>query len=276
MSLDNGQQLITTGSILHLARIDPVTGLVGAARDVGTVTVLNPNVSSTSIRLFDSRGGKRVLIAERNTEFNETYEVTCSNITPENLAYLFGAQSVGAYTQAATALTGVTHTMFPNSVLHLHDNSGNYMYDIASIQTVKAGATTLTLNGGLGPDVYYDANTLKMGYIKLGSNVALLAAGVSGTVDFTPNAISGNRFFNPQTAGVAKAEAWIYWTADGYQTLYLRDKLTVNINPASPELRDADFSNIKFNLSVVSNTATPSSPAGRFLMPVGGVPNFTF
>jgi hypothetical protein len=272
MSLENGQQLITTGSVLHLARIDPTTGIVGPARDVGTVQVLNPNVSSTSIRLFDSRGGKRVLIAERNTEFSETYEITCSNITPENLALLFGASSVSEYTQAATPLTGIDHTVYPNSVVHLHDASGNYMYDIASIQQVKVGGTTLTA----GTDYIVDANNLKMGFFKMNAPASVTAGGVMADIDFTPNAITGKRTFNPQTAGVASCEAWVYWTADGYDTLYLRDHLTVNINPASPELRDADFSSIKFNLSVVSNSATPARPAGRFVMPKGGLPPFTF
>jgi hypothetical protein len=276
--LDQNQQLIVTGSILHLARVDPITALVGAARDVGTITVLNPNTAVQDINLFDSRGGTRIRIARRVTEFTETYEVTCSNMTPDNLAYVFGADAVTTYTQSATPLTGVAHTGWAESVLWLHDASGNYLYDIASVENVKVGATTLVA----GTDYVADPTMLKCGYIRLktpSGGGALAVPGATGTaitVSFTPNAVSGRRVFNPHTAGVAAAEARILWTSDGYGTVQVRDTLRVNISPAQPEFRDTDFSNLKFTMSVVSNNVTPSAPAGRFLMPVGGLPTFSF
>lgn len=276
--LDQNQQLIVTGNILHLARVDPITGLVNAARDVGTVQVLNPNTGVQDINLFDSRGGTRNRIARRVTEFSETYEVTCSNMTPDNLAYVFGADAATTYTQSATPLTSIAHTGWAESVVWLHDASGNYLYDIASVESVKVGATTLVA----GTDYVADAVNLKMGFIRLKSpsgGGALAAPGATGTaitISFTPNAVTGRRVFNPQTAGVATVEGKIFWTSDGYQTLHIRDTFRANMSPSSPEFRDTDFSNLKFNLSIIGNNATPSQPAGRMVMPVGGLPTFSF
>jgi hypothetical protein len=264
--VENGQQLLVTGSVMHIARIDETTSpaTVGAARDVGTITVVNPAVAADKIELFDSRGGRRAKISERTLAINETAEVLCSNMTLENLAFTFGGDAVQAYTQSSTPLTGVNHNVFPDSILHLHDNSGNYLYNItavASIGTLVAGTDYTTT-----PEL------LKMGCVKIAAGVT---AGVMA-VAFTPGAITGQRYFNPQKAGSVKVELWLYWTADDWATLYLRDHVQATISPANPEFKDTDYSQMRFTLAIISNLANTSRPAGRFLNPIGTVPPKTF
>lgn len=274
---EDNQQLIVTGNILHVARID-AAGVVGPWRDVGTITVMNPAVAATSISLFDSRGGKRLRIASRVTEYAETYgDVSCSNMSIDNLAFTFGADAIIEYTQAATPLVDVVHRAFPDSILPLTDNSGNFLYDVASVQTISTQAIPAT---PLVAGVHYDANPnfLRMGYVKMLPAAPLAAGGENVLVDFTPNAIAGRRVFNPHTAGVAKVEARIFWTSDDYKTLQVRDHFQAEITPANPEFRDTDFSNMKFNIAVLSTQKVAGRPAGRFIMPVseGGLPNRTY
>jgi hypothetical protein len=266
--LEGNQQLLVSGSILHVAKVDPATNIAQAARDIGTITVLNPNTSVQDISLFDSRGGTRTQISRRVTQFGEAYEVSFNNMTPENLAYIFGADSVTEYAQTATPITGVSHLVFKDSILHLKDNSGNYIYNVASVQSIG----TLVAN----TDYIADPNLLKMGCVRITTAPVIAAAGAAMNVAFTPTAVSGRRTFNPQTAGTALVEAWVYWTSDGYQTIQVRDHFRATITPAQPEYRDENYSAGRFTLQVINDNTTPSRPAGRWIMPVGSVPNFTF
>lgn len=267
--IENGQQLITTGSILHLARIDEtvIPAVTGPARDVGTVTVVNPTVASDAIELFDARGGRRSRISRRVLNVNETAEIMCANMSLDNLLYTFGADVVQTYTQSATPLVAVQHYAYPDSKLHLHDNSGNYLYDIASIQSIGTLVN--------GTDYVVTPEGLKMGYVTILPTASLAAGGANVNVSFTPNAISGARWFAPQKQPTAKCEAWIYWTSDDYKTIYLRDHVQVFVSPANPEFSETDFSKMRFTISVINNLANTTRPAGRFVHPVGTVPGRT-
>lgn len=269
--IENRQQLLVTGSILHLSRWTETDGVrtYGAQRDVGTITVVNPNSAATSIQLFDARGGTRREIARRITEYSETYEFTASNMSLDNLAAIFGAQAVTSYTQSGTAVVDQAgYTAFPNSVIHLKDASGNYLYNIASIQAVKVGVTTLVA----GTDYTVDPNWLKMGYFRINAPAGVVAAGTAITVSYTPTAITNElRVFNPHTAGVPNVEAWIYWTSDDYGTIMLRDHVDATLQPAALEFKDADFSSMRFTITIKSTPTVAGRPAGRFLQPVGGL-----
>lgn len=264
--IENGQQLIVSGSVMHIARIDETVtpAVVGAARDVGTITVVNPAVASDTIELFDSRSGRRTKIAQKTLSINETAEVLCSNMSLDNLAYTFGGDAVQAYTQSATPLTAIQHAVFPDSILHLHDNSGNYLYNITSVQSIGALVA--------GTDYIVTPELLKMGCVKIAATVT---AG-NMAVAFTPGAVTGARYFNPQKAGSAKVELWIYWPSDDWQTLYLRDHVQAILTPANPEFRDTDYSQMRFNLAIISNLANTSRPAGRFVHPLGAIAPKTF
>jgi hypothetical protein len=269
--VENGQQLLVSGSILHIARIDEsvVPAVVGPPRDVGTIEVLNPALASTTIQLFDARGGRRSKIAERAIDIAETAEILCSNMSLENLVYTFGADAVQTYSQSATPLVGVNHYVYPDSILHLHDNSGNYLYNIASIQSIG----TLVA----GTDYLVTPEGLKMGFVKMLPAAAIAAGGATLAVSFTPTAVtSAARWFAPQTSVSAKVEAWIYWTADDYGTLQLRDHVKATITPANPDFKSTDFSQMRFTLAIVSDLTNTTRPAGRFVQPIGALPPRTF
>jgi hypothetical protein len=267
--IENNQQLLVTGSILHLARIDEsvVPAVVGPARDVGTITVVNPGMASDAIELFDARGGRRSRISRRILNVNETAEVMCSNLSLDNLAFTFGADAVQTYTQSATPLTGVSHYVYPDSKLHLHDNSGNYLYPITSVQSIGTLVN--------GTDFVVTPEGLKMGYVTILPTSAVAAAGATLNVSFTPAAVSGARWFAPQKQPSAKCEAWIYWTSDDYQTVMLRDHVQVYVTPANAEFSETDYSKMRLNIAVISNLANTTRPAGRFVHPVGAIPNRT-
>lgn len=268
MAIENGQDLITTGSIVHLARIlDETTTprTMGPCRDLGTVNVINPDVGSDQIELFDSRSGLRVRTSQRVTQWNESYEVNCANMSLDNLAFIFGAQSVDTYSQAATPLTGITHTVFPDSILHLHDNSGNFFYNIASVQSIGSLVA--------GTDFTTTPEGLKMGYVYIKPAASgVSASGTNLAVAFTPTAISAaNRVFLPHKAGIAKCQAWVYWNAENYSDIRLRDTIDVNVTPAGAEFNDGDYSRIRLRLQVLSNPRNTTMPGGRYLKPVGSL-----
>lgn len=271
MSVVNNQQLLVSGSVLMVAPIDKsvVPNTVGAWRDVGTIQVANPNPGATKIQLKDARGGRLLLVDERNIEYTEAYEITCSNMSLENLIYIFGANAVQTFSQSATQQSSVAHTVFPDSYLRLHDASGNYFYNIASVQSIGSLV--------LGTDFTTNANDLKMGRVKILPGASgVSSSGTSLNVTFTPTAISGQRYFNPQTAGIAYVEIAIFWTSDDWTTIQLRDHVTATITPAQPEFKDSDYSSMKFNLSIVSDPTNAARPAGRVLQPIGAIPARTY
>lgn len=267
--IENGQQLITTGSILHLAKIDEsvVPSVVGPARDVGTITVVNPTMGSDAIELFDARGGRRARTSRRVLNVNESAEIMCANMSLDNLLYTFGSDVVQTYSQSATPLVNVQHYAYPDSVLHLHDNSGNYLYNIASIQSIGALVN--------GTDYVVTPEGLKMGFVRMLPAASLAAGGANVNVSFTPTAITGARWFAPQKQPTAKCEAWIYWTSDDYATIQLRDHVQVFVSPANPEFSETDFSKMRFTINVISNLANTTRPAGRFVHPIGAIPGRT-
>jgi hypothetical protein len=271
--LEDNQNVIVTGSILHLA---PITGnnsdgspIIGAARDVGTIEVLNPTLNNTTVTLKDSRSGNKITVASRNVESSESYQITAANMSLENLKHVFGADSVQTYSQSSTALTNVVHTLFPDSVLHLHDNSGNFLYDIASVQSV----------GTFSAGVDFSTNTadLKLGFVKLLNTTNIASIGVTANVNFTPNAIAASyRLVYPQTNPSQRVLCWIYWPGDDADALLLRDHVEAEITPDTPQFNDSDFSKAKFTLTITANLSNLTRPAGRFLKPRGTLPPRTY
>lgn len=271
--LEGNQNLIVTGSILHIAAISGYnsdgTPIAGPARDIGTIEVLNPSLSNSTVTLKDSRSGNKVTLSTRNVESSESYQITAANMSLENLKHVFGADAVQSYAQSATPLTGVVHTIHPDSLLHLHDNSGNFLYDVASVQSI--GTQTA------GTDFTTNSAELKMGFVRMLNTANILSIGQTAAVSFTPNAISGSRLVYPHTQGGGiKVLCWIYWPGDDADSLLLRDHVEAEITPDTPAFSDSDYSKAKFTLTIGANLANSTRPAGRLLKPRGTLPPRTY
>ncbi len=85
MAIVKAQDFWLTGSRLYFQR-DPVAAVVQPYRDLGVIAPANPTLEIEKIVLKDSDGGVKTDITESVTEINETYEITCSNLSPNNLS----------------------------------------------------------------------------------------------------------------------------------------------------------------------------------------------
>ena len=95
------QDFWVTGSRLYFKR-DPIDAQEYDFVDLGRIDVANPTLNITKATLRDSDGGVLQIVAEKVTQFDETYDVTCSNLNLDNWTLLFMSDPAAAYTQTAT------------------------------------------------------------------------------------------------------------------------------------------------------------------------------
>jgi len=265
------QDLWLTGSRLYFQR-DPVATVVQPHRDLGVIEPANPTLEVEKLVLKDSDGGVKTDITESVTEINETYEITCSNLSPNNLALLFLGNDPTAFTQSASALTDIKHFAHPGELVKLIDadydaaTPGVPMFGITSIQAVTGagGSPTYTV------DVDWEIVDLQRGLIRMITGGAFAAA-ADILIDFTPTAITGKRMVTPQDLlGTVEGNAvLVFGRGNNAQqsARYGRASLT----PASANFQIDDYSNFVLSLKFLSDL-TAATPAGNLLYWVGAVP----
>jgi len=130
----NAQDPWVTGSALFFRR-DPVNTVIQPILDLGVIDIVNPSLEITSIQLEDSRSGKKALIDERVVAIGETYEITCSNLSPENLALMFMASRPSAFTQTNSEHNGVQWAD-PGFLLQIQDANSEPLLDFDKVAGV--------------------------------------------------------------------------------------------------------------------------------------------
>lgn len=269
MSVINNQRLFQGGSRLHLARYATDGVTLGAWRELGDVDVIPPNFAPTTITHKTGRTGRLIIREQRVTEYAETFNVVTQNLSLENQLYLYGATSVGNYTQSSTPITDSTQTVAAlDSIVPILNAQGEPVYNIASIQAVKVGATTKTE----GTDWVATPDMLKLGYILIPAGSTIVVGPI--LVSYTPVAIaSAKRVMNPWTAGVIKARCQFFWMQEDMTDVLARDMVDCSIVAAgAPNLSTTDYSNMTLTFTVLGKPGSSSSPAGRLLHPIGPVP----
>ncbi len=274
MGLVKAQDHWLTGSRLFFQR-DAVAGVVQPTRDLGVIDPANPNLEVEKVELKDSDGGVIRTITESVTEINETYEIKCSNLNPNNLALLFLANDPTAFTQSASAVTDVKHFAHPGELVKLLD--GNYdamtpggpIFGIASVQDVTGAGGSPTYTEGTDWEVV----DLERGIIRMIDGGGFSAA-AEILVDYTPRAITGDRLLEPQgLLGVTEGQAIIVFGRGNNAQQSARHG-RVSLTPASANFVIEEFSSFVMTLKFLSDL-TAGTPAGKLLYWVGALPTIS-
>jgi hypothetical protein len=263
------QDFWVTGSRFYFER-DAIGGTTYVPMlDLGRIEVTSPNSQPQVIELKDADGGVLKLIDRATVDYNEKYSITCSNLNMDNLALLFGANQAQSFSQSGGAVTGTTlHKVFVGRIFKIYDNSTIPVpvYNVASIQAVKVGSTTLTL----GTD--YEVVSLSRGLIRVISTTVAVVDGDNLTVNYTLTAVSGKRLVNPQDTGgdTVQGKGYIFWGRANNVRQTVREA-RVAISPGAGNFQVTDFSNFVLDVSVL-NDPTQAVPAGRLLQFIGSLP----
>lgn len=255
------------GSRLYVQR-KPIGGVVQPTIDLGVIQPANPSVEPTRVELIDSDGGVNRVVAQALTQFNEAYDIQCSNMNADNMALLFGSDPVQAYTQSATPVEDRVIYAHPGRLVRIVDEDGKGEVSLASIQSVTGPGGTPTYDEGDDWEVV----SLDRGLIRMISGGAFAAAG-NVEVSYTRNAITAeSRLIEPQSGGIVEVFFWLYWSADGYEREMMREgEAALSVNAAS--ISSTEFSNFTMQLRVLTDATKTTEQAGRLLTYKGDLPS---
>jgi hypothetical protein len=272
MSVTDNQRLFQGGSKILLAAADSTWAQTGGWRDIGTVDILNPKIEQTKIQAYDSRSGRKCLVEEKVIAVAESFEVATLNCSLENAAFIVGG-TTATYSQSATPLTNIDHKCWLGTWCALVDGSGNRVYNVASIESVKSsdGNTTYTLT----TDYVVSTDGLKEGRIFIPST-STIPENTTIHINFTPTAItSSKRLVYPHTTQVIRCLGEVVWLESGGSEVLARDMFRCTISGGDLGMSDTDYSKIKFEVQVMEDTSNATMPAGRLLYPVGSIPDLS-
>ena len=268
MSVVGWQDYWVTGARFYFVRDDDTNE---ALIDLGTVQSATPSIETSKLELKDGDGGVRKTVDEVVTEINESYEITCNNFNPTNLALAFLADEPEAFTQTADAIENVAHTAVIGlgKFVKLKDASGNFLYNITSIVVKDATEVTTYVE-----DTDYKWISKDRGIIEI------LAAGSIDDGDvlhitITPVALSGNRLIKPQTSGGAiKGTGVLIFGRNNNAEQTVREVL-MSITPNTTNLQSEDFSDFVLTANVLGDITDTTTPAGRMLQFKGDLPSMS-
>lgn len=260
------------GSIFMFQR-DPVATVAQPWRDLGTVQASsgNPSFENQVAELFDPRGGKNNRVARSVTQSSESYNVTLNNINGRSLALLFGAEDPEAYTQAVTPLVDISHPdQHEGELIALVDANGVRKYMITSIQSVKEGTVTLTV------DVDWEIENLEQGLLRLIQG----APNISGTgddrivdllVSYTPAEVTGNRLILPGTNANIEGSFELWLDREDYaRRTVRRGRCTISAGD-NTAFDVSEYSSIGLTISQLYDL-TSDTPGGELISIKGDLP----
>ena len=126
------QDLWVSGSRLYFQR-NPKDGEFFPLLDLGVVDPINPSAEIEKLEQKDSECGVEVLVDERVARISESYQVTCKNFNPDNLALLFRDESPEAYVTAPDDSAVGEGDAFQGHLLKIEDNVGESVWDITEV-----------------------------------------------------------------------------------------------------------------------------------------------
>lgn len=138
MAKVGAQDLWVAGSRFYFQR-DAIDSVLQPLIDLGRIETAQPTIEPTEIEIFDSDGGVNKKLASQVTQIDETYEITCSNFSPDNLALLFLGQGVQDFSQSAAGVTNVTHWGVPGKLIKIVDSTGVGVYSLGKISGLILG-----------------------------------------------------------------------------------------------------------------------------------------
>lgn len=268
MSVVGMQDYWVAGARFYFVRDDDTNG---ALIDLGTVQSAAPTIEASKLELKDGDGGVRRTVDEVVTEINESYEVTCNNFNPTNLALAFMSNEPAEFTQAATPLTDVSHTAVIGlgKYVKLKDASGNFLYNITSIVVKNSGGTVTYTEGKA-----YDWISKDRGIIEI-LEAGDISDGDTILITITPAAISGKRLIKPQTSGGAiKGTGLLIFGRNNNAQQTVREA-AMSITPSNTNIQSEDFSDFAITAKVLGDITDTVTPAGRMLQFKGDLPSMS-
>lgn len=193
------------GSRVYFKR-DAIEGVLQPFVDLGIIQPVNPSIETEKGQIIDSDGGVNQVAFETITSYNESMEVTCSNMSPRNLALLWLGKEPSAFVQAAEEKLLTLHAI-PGELVRLMESDVEVLkvakllgvYDDASdaaftVTDIDASAKEI--------DVTEDASGLSAGEGFIVRETGL--ADVANAKSYTVASVSGS---GPSTITVEESPA---------------------------------------------------------------------
>lgn len=143
MSKVGFQDFWVAGSRVYFKR-DPIEAVVQPWADLGTIATVNPAVAPEVAELKDPDGGVQTVVDQALVSIDESYEVTLSNMSLENLSMMWLSTPPEAFTQAAVVTQEVVHALIAESLIKIHDSdtAATNLYGLSAIAGIYNGSPT--------------------------------------------------------------------------------------------------------------------------------------
>lgn len=161
MSVVGSQRFMQVGSRVLFKRDDDALGNKYALRDLGIVDSIAASFNKEQVDLYDTDGGKKVLVDSALSKIDEAYDVVLKNLSNRNFALALLANDPANFVQAQTE-KAVLLRCFPGDLIHMLDSDaaktrlykldafgGIYTGTILNktLTTIVAATKTITLSG---------------------------------------------------------------------------------------------------------------------------------
>jgi hypothetical protein len=139
MSVVGFQDFWVVGNRLYFKR-NAIAGDTQPFIDLGVLQSVSPAFTIEKLELEDTDGGVKRTVDEALTKIDETYDITCSNLNPDNLALVFLSNPVAAFTQSSAQKLAVPHTAHQGRLLKIVDSDSD-VTKLYSVQIAGVGAS---------------------------------------------------------------------------------------------------------------------------------------
>lgn len=271
MPVQGSQNFALAGARLFFRETSSDPAIVNPLVDLGVVQ-MEPAIEQTKVTLQDSASGVNQTVAEAVSSVNESYNLTCFNISPYNMGILYGA-SLESFTQAATPIADAKHYAWPDQPLGLldddYDDGGERVYQIDPGETF-----TVNEDDGGSPGTAISAANYTVDYDKgiLIIATAGLASAAVVWVSFTPTAITGQRRLRAQSRDLSRQGTFELWIGQENNSLMTVRTFEGTISGEGLDLSADEFSNIQFAVTVTSDLTNTTIPAGDIKFVKGTLP----
>jgi len=267
MAVSGAQEFWVAGARVFIVR-DAIGGVIQPLLDFGVITEVEPAVETEQATLRDPDGGILKKVDEVTISFEETYNLTVANFSPDNLNILFAGDGVQSFSQVATPLTSVVHAnQTPGKLVKLVNAAGTWMYGITSVEAVKGPSGTPVYV----EDTDWEIVDLERGVIRMIDGGAF-AAQANLEIDFTPRAISGNRLVRPQAGAASFNGRVALFIGRAEKAEQHVREMRCSITTESFAVPAEEHSSWVARFSVVEDATSVAEPFGRMLHFVGSVP----
>lgn len=270
MGVSGFQDFWVAGSRVYFKK-DDIGGVDQPFVDLGVLTEsAAPSIEVTKAELQDVDGGRKQTVAEKTTEVTEEYLITTGNFNIDNLANLLAADPPVDFVQSATPqVNNVQDPAHVGFLMKLKDAGGEYIYNLASVDTVKDSGDAITYTEGPTDD--YEVVSLTRGIIRIVEG-STIVENDEILVSITPVALAGKRLAKPLSgAGSIDGRLFLIYGREGNADQTVRE-VKATLTPSGAAITADEFSTAQFTLKILSDLATPAQPAGRLLHFLGDVP----